>query len=225
MQRNEKRKEVLGGCEEGGEREEVSCGRYRDSRNGVQTHFADLVNNPGPVDAGLARNGLGPAAGFLFPPEAGSRLPPLQAASPLRYLGAAGNRSGPAPPRPAPAGGERPPSPLPAPLPSAPSLPPRLCSQRTWVTLAPYCEVPKAKVKPPEEQHPRPARPGSGRDAGSQLPSHPPPPGRLPFPPAPSHASALPPTRPDRVRGCCCGAHTHALCNFPVLRGDRFKNK
>lgn len=48
-------------------REEVPCGRHRDSRNGVQTHFADLVNNPGRVDARPARNGSEPTAGFLFP--------------------------------------------------------------------------------------------------------------------------------------------------------------
>lgn len=62
-----KRKEVLGVGKKGGEREEVPCGRYCDSRKRVQTHFADLVNNPCRVDARLARNGFEPTAGFLFP--------------------------------------------------------------------------------------------------------------------------------------------------------------
>ena len=52
---NKPRKETpqkrrVGGWEKGGEREEVPCGRYCDSRKGVQTHFADLVNNPCRVD-------------------------------------------------------------------------------------------------------------------------------------------------------------------------------
>lgn len=38
-----------------------------DSRKGVQTHFADLVNNACRVDTRPARNGSEPAAGFLFP--------------------------------------------------------------------------------------------------------------------------------------------------------------
>lgn len=62
-----KKKRGAGGWEEGGEWEEVPCGRYCDSRKGVQTHFADLVNNPCRVDARPARNGFEPAAGFLFP--------------------------------------------------------------------------------------------------------------------------------------------------------------
>lgn len=62
-----KKKKGVGGWEEGGEREEVPCGRYCDSRKGVQTHFADLVNNPCRVDSRYARNGYKPAAGFLFP--------------------------------------------------------------------------------------------------------------------------------------------------------------
>lgn len=45
-----KKKRSVGGWEKGGEREEVPCGRYCDSRKGVQTHFADLVNNPCRVD-------------------------------------------------------------------------------------------------------------------------------------------------------------------------------
>lgn len=56
----------------------------RDSRKGVQTHFADLVNNPCRVEASPARNGSEPAAGFLFPLSQvqGSRPsppPPLRA--------------------------------------------------------------------------------------------------------------------------------------------------
>lgn len=65
----------------------------RDSRKGVQTHFADLVNNPCRVDARPARNGSEPAAGFLFPLSQvqGSRP------SPPPPLGAAGNLRGHAP--------------------------------------------------------------------------------------------------------------------------------
>lgn len=75
----------------------------RDSRKGVQSHFADLVNNPCRVDASPARNGSEPAAGFLFPQSQvqGSRPslpPPLRAtcepqgtcaATPRLNLGAA----------------------------------------------------------------------------------------------------------------------------------------
>lgn len=80
-------KKNTGGGGEAGKRE--GSGRkclwpLRDSRKGVQTHFADLVNNPCRVEASPARNGSEPAAGFLFPLSQvqGSRPsppPPLRA--------------------------------------------------------------------------------------------------------------------------------------------------
>lgn len=95
-----KKKELLGvGKREGNGRK--CLWPLRDSRKGVQTHFADLVNNPCRVEASPARNGSEPAAGFLFPPssspESSSRLPPLPAASAPGYLRAAGNLRGHAP--------------------------------------------------------------------------------------------------------------------------------
>lgn len=92
-----KKKRGVGGWEEGGDREEVPCGRYCDSRKGVQTHFADLVNKPCRVDSRSARNGYKPAAGFLFPLRQvqGSR-PSRPPPSPLP-----GSRREPARPRPA----------------------------------------------------------------------------------------------------------------------------
>lgn len=120
MQRNEKEKKCWGLGKKGGEREEVPCGRYCDSRKRVQTHFADLVNNPCQSMLALQETASSHSRVSL-PPEAGSRLPPVLATSPRRrYLGAAGNLRGPAP-RDGQGLGARnlPPRLLPAPLPSS----------------------------------------------------------------------------------------------------------
>lgn len=84
VQRNEK-EEGCWGLGKGRGWEEVPCGRYCDSRKGVQTHFADLVNNPCRVDAGPARNGSEPAGGFLFPLSR-FKAPAPPGRLPLRYL-------------------------------------------------------------------------------------------------------------------------------------------
>ena len=72
-------------------------------------------------------------------------------------------------------------------------------------------------MKPLKRQHPRPARPdpGEAEETSGTPKSSPffsPPPG-LAWAPLPG------PARPGR--GCCCRAHTHALCNFLALREDR----
>lgn len=130
-----KKKRGVGGWEEGGEREEVPCGCYSDSRKEVQTHFADLVNNPCRVDSSPARNGFEPAAGFLFPlrqvqGSRPSRPPPLSATWEPHGTCAA-------PPR-ADSGelrADTPPRLFPAPLPSPPST--SFCSQKKkQVTVA-----------------------------------------------------------------------------------------
>lgn len=95
MQRNEK-EEGCWGLGKGRGWEEVPCGRYCDSRKGVQTHFADLVNNPCRVDAGPARNGSEPAGGFLFPLSR-FKAPAPPGRLPLRYLEPPGTCA--APPR------------------------------------------------------------------------------------------------------------------------------
>ena len=72
-------------------------------------------------------------------------------------------------------------------------------------------------MKPLKRQHPRSARPDPGEAEGTSGS-----PKSSPFfSPAPGLAWApLPgPARPGR--GCCCRAHTHALCNFLSLREDR----
>lgn len=72
-------------------------------------------------------------------------------------------------------------------------------------------------MKPLKRQHPRPARPDPGEaegtsDSPKSSPFFSPVPG-LVWAPLPG------PARPGR--GCCCRAHTHALCNFLSLREDR----
>lgn len=117
VQRNEK--ELLGvGKREGNGRKCLWL--LHDSRKGVQTHFADLVNNACRVDARPARNGSEPAAGFLFPLSQvqGSRpfSPPLPP-----HSGLPGSRREPARPRPVqtkPLGSEPGPRLLPAPFPA-----------------------------------------------------------------------------------------------------------
>lgn len=82
--------------------------------------------------------------------------------------------------------------------------------------MALYCKVPKAKVKPLKEQHPRPERPGPAAGVGARTSAS-----RLPLSPATSHALVLLPAGSGRARGCRCKAHTLALYNFPILRGDQ----
>lgn len=112
----------------------MPCGCYSDSRKEVQTHFADLVNNPCRIDSSPARNGFEPAAGFLFPlrqvqGSRPSRPPPFSATwEPQRTCAA--------PPR-ADSGelrAETPPRLFPAPLPSPLST--SFCSQKKQVTVA-----------------------------------------------------------------------------------------
>lgn len=219
-----KKKRSVGGWEKGGEREEVPCGRYCDSRKGVQTHFADLVNNPCRVDwRSSCKKRLRARSRVSLPPEAGSRLPPLLAASPLRYLRATGNLRGPAPRGQSWSRGTEPPSRLlPAPLPSSLllllhffPLVTALEKKNRWPQRL-YCKVPKVKVKLLKGQHLHPALPGPGRGIGSQTPPNPRPKSPVLFSSTgPGLGSAPRPARPDG--GCCCRANTHALCNFPAL--------
>lgn len=126
-----KKKRGVGGWEEGGEREEVPCGRFCDSRKGVQTHFADLVNNPSRVDAGPARNGSGIAAGFLFP------LRQVQGSRPSRPPAPSATWEPRGTERPRPAGDRRElgartlnRASSPQPFPALCSPPPSFCSQK-----------------------------------------------------------------------------------------------
>lgn len=79
-----------------------------------------------------------------------------------------------------------------------------------------HCSAPKAKVKPVKEQHPRPAQ--AQGVSPHTTPRSPP----FSSGAHPSLRRCSPSGQTGSwVRGCCRTAHTHALCNVPVLRGGR----
>lgn len=169
-----------------------ACGRYVILEKGVQTHFADLVNNPCRVDARPARNGSEAAAGFLFPPESSSRLPPLPAAPAPGYLGASGKLRGHAQRSlnlgaPGPGRASSSEHPFPA-LSSAEQVTP---VQSGW--------VPKAKGEPSSGGGPWTGAPGPGPGTGSQHPRSP----QIHPPPVPTPSGRRSP--PGLARGCAAG--------------------
>ena len=152
----------------------MPCGRYCDSRKRVQTHFADLVNNPCRVDARLARNGFEPTAGFLFPlrqvqgsrpsrppPLAATWEPPGTCAAPPRGDGQdRGARS-------------LPPRLLPAPLPSSLLLLLFLLvsapeKKKKKIAPAALQLSPKGEGETTQEATPSPRAPRPGRGRGNQ---------------------------------------------------------
>lgn len=111
-----------------------------------------------------------------LPPEAGSRLPPVPATSPRRYLGAAGNLRGPAPRgRSRSRRAEPAPRLLPAPLPSSLRLLLRSLpvsapekKKKKKVTPAALQLSPKGEGETTQEATPSPRAPGPGRGRGNQ---------------------------------------------------------